>query len=221
MEFLEVSTWLKIINVIIIDIMLAGDNAVVIGMAASKLATDLQKKAILWGTAGAILLRVLFAFVLVEALNYIPDLHIIGGVVLLWIAVQLLMGDEEDTNVEAKDALMPAILTIVMADAMMSIDNVIGVVGAAQGHLELIIVGLLITVPLVVFGAKIFATYINRYPIILYIGGALLGWVAGGMIVADPIIAPYIAGLEDWVKVAAVALVMVVVSILKWRRRIG
>lgn len=221
MEFLEVATWLVVGKIIVIDILLAGDNAVVIGMAASKLSADLQKKAILWGTAGAIGLRFLFATLLVEALTYIPALHIIGGLVLLWIAVQLLLGDEENQDIAAKDRLLPAIMTIVTADAMMSIDNVLGVVGAAGGHLELVLVGMVITVPLVVFGSTIFAKIINRYPVILYAGGALLGWVGGEMLCEDALLLPYIAGYELWVKLGALVLVLVLVSLFKWRRRLG
>ena len=135
MEFLELSTWIIIGKIIMIDILLAGDNAVVIGMAAGKLSPDLQKKAILWGTFGAIALRLLFATVLVEALHLIPAIHLGGGLVLLWIAIQLLKGDDEEHNIEAKDSLRGAVFTIIMADAMMSIDNVLGVVGASNGHL--------------------------------------------------------------------------------------
>lgn len=218
MEFLEVATWLTIGRIIVIDILLAGDNAVVIGMAASKLSPNLQKKAILWGTVGAIALRLLFATILVEALTYIPALHIIGGLVLLWIAVQLLLGDEEEESVEAKSKLLPAIGTIVMADAMMSIDNVLGVVGASQGHIELVVIGMLVTVPLVVYGSSLFASVINRFPAILYVGGMLLGWVAGEMLVEDSLLIPYIDGYQLWVKLASVAFVICLVAIIKYIR---
>lgn len=221
MEFLEVATWLAIGRIIIIDILLAGDNAVVIGMAASKLSSDLQKKAILWGTVGAIALRLLFATVLVEALSYIPALHIIGGLVLLWIAVQLLLGGDEEENIAAKTKLLPAIGTIVMADAMMSIDNVLGVVGASQGHIEFVVVGMLITVPLVVYGSTIFASIINRFPSILYAGGMLLGWVAGEMLVEDALLLPYIDGHQLWVKLASVVIVVFLVAVIKYFRKKG
>lgn len=221
MEFLDLATWVVIGRLIVIDILLAGDNAVVIGMAASKLNPSLQKKAILWGSLGAIILRLLFATLLVEALSYIPALHIIGGAVLLWIAIQLLVGDEEQETIQAKSKLLPAIVTIVMADAMMSIDNVLAVVGASQGHLEYVVVGMIVTVPLVIYGSTIFAKVINRYPIILYVGGMLLGWVGGEMMTEDKLLEPYIGGYELWIKLLCIVLVLVLVTILKYRRHLG
>ena len=175
MEFLEAATWITISKIILIDILLAGDNAVVIGMAAGKLAPELQKKAVIWGTVGAIVMRLVFATLLVEALTLIPLIHLGGGLVLVWIAIQLLKGGDEDAHIEAKNSLMGAIWTIIVADAMMSIDNVIGVVGAAKGHLELVIAGMLITVPIIVFCSTLFARIINKFPAILWAGGALLG----------------------------------------------
>ena len=218
LEFLELSTWLTIGKIIMIDILLAGDNAVVIGMAAAKLAPELQRRAILWGTAGAIGLRLLFATVLMEALHIIPAIHLGGGIVLIWIAVQLLKGDDEEANITAKDSLRGAVFTIIMADAMMSIDNVLGVVATAQGHLELVIFGMLITVPLIVYGSTLFAKMIHKYPIILFAGGALLGWVAGEMIVEDPIVMPYIAGEEVLVKIGTVFFVLIITAMIKaWK----
>ena len=213
MEFLEVATWITISKIILIDILLAGDNAVVIGMAAGKLAPELQKKAVIWGTVGAIGMRLVFATLLVEALTLIPLIH-------LWIAIQLLKGGDEDAHIEAKNSLMGAIWTIIVADAMMSIDNVIGVVGAAKGHLELVIVGMLITVPIIVFCSTLFARIINKFPVILWAGGALLGWVAGEMIVEDPLLVPYIQGEELLVKFGTVFFVLIVTGMIKiWKKR--
>ena len=220
MEFLELSTWIIIGKIIMIDILLAGDNAVVIGMAAGKLSPDLQKKAILWGTFGAIALRLLFATVLVEALHLIPAIHLGGGLVLLWIAIQLLKGDDEEHNLEAKDSLRGAVFTIIMADAMMSIDNVLGVVGASNGHLEFVSVGMLITVPLIIYGSSIFAKLIGKYPIILLFGGGLLGWVAGEMMVEDPILMPYVQGEELFFKIGTVFFVLIVTAMIKAYRKL-
>ena len=220
MEFLELSTWIIIGKIIMIDILLAGDNAVVIGMAAGKLSPDLQKKAILWGTFGAIALRLLFATVLVEALHLIPAIHLGGGLVLLWIAIQLLKGDDEEHNIEAKDSLRGAVFTIIMADAMMSIDNVLGVVGASNGHLEFVIVGMLITVPLIIYGSSIFAKLIGKYPIILLFGGGLLGWVAGEMMVEDPILMSYVQGEELFFKIGTVFFVLIVTAMIKAYRKL-
>ena len=213
MEFLEVATWVTIGKIILIDILLAGDNAVVIGMAAGKLAPELQKKAVIWGTVGAIVMRLVFATLLVEALTLIPLIHLGGGLVLVWIAIQLLKGGDEDAHIEAKNSLMGAIWTIIVADAMMSIDNVIGVVGAARGHLEL-------TVPIIVFCSTLFARIINKFPAILWAGGALLGWVAGEMIVEDPLLMPYIQGEELLVKFGTVFFVLIVTGMIKiWKKR--
>lgn len=220
MEFLELSTWIIIGKIIMIDILLAGDNAVVIGMAAGKLSPDLQKKAILCGTFGAIALRLLFATVLVEALHLIPAIHLGGGLVLLWIAIQLLKGDDEEHNIEAKDSLRGAVFTIIMADAMMSIDNVLGVVGASNGHLEFVSVGMLITVPLIIYGSSIFAKLIGKYPIILLFGGGLLGWVAGEMMVEDPILMPYVQGEELFFKIGTVFFVLIVTAMIKAYRKL-
>ena len=220
MEFLELSTWIIIGKIIMIDILLAGDNAVVIGMAAGKLSPDLQKKAILWGTFGAIALRLLFATVLVEALHLIPAIHLGGGLVSLWIAIQLLKGDDEEHNIEAKDSLRGAVFTIIMADAMMSIDNVLGVVGASNGHLEFVSVGMLITVPLIIYGSSIFAKLIGKYPIILLFGGGLLGWVAGEMMVEDPILMPYVQGEELFFKIGTVFFVLIVTAMIKAYRKL-
>ena len=220
MEFLELSTWIIIGKIIMIDILLAVDNAVVIGMAAGKLSPDLQKKAILWGTFGAIALRLLFATVLVEALHLIPAIHLGGGLVLLWIAIQLLKGDDEEHNIEAKDSLRGAVFTIIMADAMMSIDNVLGVVGASNGHLEFVSVGMLITVPLIIYGSSIFAKLIGKYPIILLFGGGLLGWVAGEMMVEDPILMTYVQGEELFFKIGTVFFVLIVTAMIKAYRKL-
>ena len=217
MEFLELATWIMIGKIIVVDILLAGDNAVVIGMAVSKLEDKYREKAIMWGTFGAIAMRLIFATILVEALEYIPGLHFVGGLVLLWIAFHLLVGDDYDANIESKDSLRGAIITIIVADAMMSIDNVIGVVGAAKGHLELVIVGMLITVPLLIYGSRLLARIINKYPIILWAGGSLLAWVAAEMVTAEPLLQPYITGYERLIEIAGV--ILVVAAALIWKRR--
>ena len=135
MDILTVQGLLAMLQIIVIDILLAGDNAIVIGMAARNLPAHLQKKAIFWGTAGAIILRLVMAFLFVEALNNIPALRLVGGILLLWIGYKLVADDESEHNIEAKDNLRAAIMTIVIADGIMGIDNVIGVVGAAGGDM--------------------------------------------------------------------------------------
>jgi len=155
----------------------------------------------------------------VDVIN-LEDYGNADGERILKRAIQLLKGGDEDAHIEAKNSLMGAIWTIIVADAMMSIDNVIGVVGAAKGHLELVIVGMLITVPIIVFCSTLFARIINKFPVILWAGGALLGWVAGEMIVEDPLLMPYIQGEELLVKIGTVFFVLIVTGMIKiWKKR--
>ena len=156
MDILTVQGLLAMLQIIVIDILLAGDNAIVIGMAARNLPAHLQKKAIFWGTAGAIILRLVMAFLFVEALNNIPALRLVGGILLLWIGYKLVVDDDSEHNIEAKDNLRAAIMTIVIADGIMGIDNVIGVVGAAGGDMTLVAIGMLITVPIIIYGSTLF-----------------------------------------------------------------
>lgn len=178
MDILTVQGLLAMLQIIVIDILLAGDNAIVIGMAARNLPAHLQKKAIFWGTAGAIILRLVMAFLFVEALNNIPALRLVGGILLLWIGYKLVVDDDSEHNIEAKDNLRAAIMTIVIADGIMGIDNVIGVVGAAGGDMTLVAIGMLITVPIIIYGSTLFVKVIERFPIILtLVAVSLPGWV--------------------------------------------
>lgn len=192
LEVFTIAGMIAISKIMLIDILLAGDNAVIIGMAARNLPDALRKKAIFWGTFGAIALRLIMAVLFVEALNTIPALHVIGGLLLLWIGYSLLLKDKKAHDVKAEYNLRAAITTIVIADGVMGIDNVLGVVAAAQGHMPLVIAGMLITVPIIIWGSTVFITLLDRYPFILYIGGGLLGWVAAGMIGEDKLIKPYL-----------------------------
>ncbi len=208
LELLSVTTLLAMTQIIFIDILLAGDNAIVIGMAAKNLKDDLRKKAIFWGTFGAIGLRLIMAFAFVEALHTIPALRLIGGILLLWIGFSLLKKDESTHNIEAKDNLRGAITTIVIADGIMGIDNVLGVVGVADGHMGLVAIGMLITVPIIIWGSTLFIKVIEKYPIILYVGGGLLAWVGAGMIVDDPIVNLYLGAYH--IPIALLCVVTVV-----------
>ena len=207
MDILTVQGLLAMLQIIVIDILLAGDNAIVIGMAARNLPANLQKKAIFWGTAGAIILRLVMAFLFVEALNNIPALRLVGGILLLWIGYKLVVDDESEHNIEAKDNLRAAIMTIVIADGIMGIDNVIGVVGAASGNMILVAVGMLITVPIIIYGSTLFVKVIERFPIILYVGGGILAWV-GAMSVEDKLISHTVEPYALLIKVGAVILVV-------------
>lgn len=208
MDILSIQGLLAMLQIIVIDILLAGDNAIVIGMAARNLPENLQKKAIFWGTAGAIILRLVMAFLFVEALNNIPALRLIGGILLLWIGYKLIADDSGEHNIEAKDNLRAAITTIVIADGIMGIDNVIGVVGAAGGNMMLVAIGMLITVPIIIYGSTLFVKVIERFPIILYVGGGILAWVGAAMSLEDGLIHDMVAPYALAIKIAAVILVV-------------
>ena len=192
MDITSTQGLLAILQIIIIDILLAGDNAIVIGMAAKNLPENLRKRAIFWGTAGAIGLRLIMAILLIEAIENIPALRIVGGVMLLWIGYALLKDGDNEHNIEAKDNIWGAIATIIIADGVMGIDNVLGVVAAAEGHFGLVVAGMLVTVPIIVWGSTIFVKLIDKFPVILYVGGGILGWVSASMIQHDPLATPYI-----------------------------
>ena len=210
---------LAIGRIIIIDIMLAGDNAVVIGMAAEKLEPELRQKAIFLGTLGAIIIRLVLAVVLAEALQLIPGLHIVGGLLLLWIAIRLVNNDDDNNNVSAKDNLRDAVVTIIVADAVMSIDNVIGVVGAAGGHIPLVALGILVSVPIIIFCATIFTRIMQRFPVVLYLGGAILGWVSGEMIGVEPLLPASLKFAEPIWSIIGVIIVLAAVGIMKLKSK--
>ena len=199
---------LAILQIIIIDILLAGDNAIVIGMAAKNLPENLRKRAIFWGTAGAIGLRLIMAILFIEALDNIPALRIVGGIMLLWIGYSLLKDGDNEHNIEAKDNIWGAIATIIIADGVMGIDNVLGVVAAAEGHFGLVVAGMLVTVPIIVWGSTIFVKLIDKFPVILYVGGGILGWVSASMIQHDPLATPYIEPYSLPFHIACVVLVL-------------
>ena len=194
MDFLSSPAfWLALGQIIIIDILLGGDNAVVIALACRKLPPAQRTKGIIWGTAGAIILRViLIAFAM--TLLALPFLKFVGALLLVWIGVKLLAPDEEGHgNVEGSDKLFAAIKTIIVADLVMSVDNVIAIAGAAQNAGEhqflLVVLGLLISIPIIVWGSQLVIKLMERFPMIITAGGMLLGWIAGGMLVSDPVFA--------------------------------
>ena len=181
-------------TIILIDLVLAGDNAIVIALAARNLPPHLQKKAIVWGAAGAILVRSVMTIGVVWLLK-IPGLMLVGGVGLLWIAYKLLVdtGDKEHDG-PAATTFWGAMKTIVIADALMGIDNVLGVAGAAHGAFDLVIIGLLVSVPIVVFGSTMVLKLVERFPIIINIGAAVLALTAAKMIVGEPLLDPIYGG---------------------------
>ena len=209
-EFLTPVFWSAVAQIVIIDILLGGDNAVVIALACRNLPPAQRKKGILWGTAGAIVLRVVLIAFAVTLLK-VPFLKLVGGVLLLWIGVKLLVPDHEGDghgNLQGGTTLMSAIRTIIVADFVMSLDNVIAIAGAAQSahashQLSLVIFGLLVSIPLIIWGSTLVLRLIDRYPIVITLGGALLGWIAGGMIVTDVAVVEYFGAPSASAKIAA------------------
>lgn len=189
MELFSPEFFAALLSIIVIDLVLAGDNAIVIGMAARNLPKHLQKKVILWGTAGAIIIRAAATLVVVWLLK-IPFLLLIGGLLLVWIAYKLLV-EEKKHDVTPAQNLFGAIRTIVIADIVMGLDNVLAIAGASHGSFTLVVLGLLISVPIIVWGSTIILKFIERFPIIIYIGAAVLAFTAAKMIVKEPILSAF------------------------------
>ena len=184
--------WIALLQIIGINIVLSGDNAVVIALAARSLPPAQQKKAVAWGSGAAVLMRIVLTIVAVQLLA-LPYLKLVGAALLLWIAVQLLLPEEEGSgHAQASGNLGAAIRTILIADLVMSLDNVIAVAAAAKGSILLLVIGLAISIPLVVFASRLLLVLMERYPVIITVGAALLGWVAGDMAVTDPIDKPWV-----------------------------
>jgi len=181
-------------TIIGIDVILSGDNAVVIALAARSLPEAQQKRAVFWGAGAAVALRVMLAAVAVQLLR-LPYLKLAGGLLLLWIAVKLLLPEAEEADVAPADHLWAAIKTIVVADFVMSLDNVVAVAAAAHGSVLLLALGLIISIPLVVFGASLLMKLMERWPSIITIGAAILGWTALEMAVTDAIVEPFLHGI--------------------------
>lgn len=189
--------WIGLLKIIGVNIVLSGDNAVVIALAARSLPAKQQKAAIFWGSGAAVVMRIILTIFAVALLT-LPWLKLIGSLLLFWIGVKLLIPEEDSDDINASDNLIAAIKTILIADLVMSIDNVIAVAAAAGGSLTLLILGLAISIPLVIFGSTLLLHLMERWPVIITIGGGLLGFVAGEMLVTDP-------ALKDWLAGAGVA----------------
>lgn len=193
--------WLSVGQIIMIDILLGGDNAVVIALACRQLPAAQRTKGIVWGTAGAIVLRVLLIFFALQLLA-IPYLKLVGAALLLWIGVKLLLPEDEDAhgNVVSSEKLWGAVKTVILADLVMSVDNVVAIAGAAQGsrgehQMPLVIFGLLVSIPIIVAGSQLVMALMDRFPAIVTLGGMLLGWIAGTMAVSDPALAALLPDL--------------------------
>ncbi|KJB88835.1 membrane protein [Paenibacillus sp. E194] len=186
MDFFTPEFWSALMAIVVIDLVLAGDNAIVIGLTARNLPKEQQKKVIFWGTFGAIALRSLLTLAVVWLLK-IPGLLLAGGLLLVWIAYKLLV-EEKSHDVGSAGSLLAAIKTIIIADTVMGLDNVLAVAGAAHGDFVLVVLGLLISVPIVVWGSTLIIKWVERFPIIIYIGAGVLAWTAAKMIVDEPMV---------------------------------
>ncbi|KKI89978.1 membrane protein [Bacillus sp. SA1-12] len=209
MDFISIEFFTALLSIVVIDLVLAGDNAIVIGLAARNLPKDQQKKVILFGTIGAIIIRALATLVVVYLLK-IPGLLLVGGLVLLWIAYNL-MTDENSHEVKSGYSFWAAIRTIIIADAAMGLDNVLAVAGAAHGSFLLVILGLLISIPIVVWGSTVILKFIERYPLIILVGAAVVAWTATKMIVKEPFLQNFFA--DDWVQYAFEIIVVAAIVI--------
>ena len=198
-ELASQAFWIGLAKIIGVNIILSGDNAVVIALAARSLPARQQKQAILWGAGAAVVLRIILT-IFAAALLALPWLKIVGSLLLFWIGIKLLVPEDGDDDIDASDHLLTAIKTILIADLVMSLDNVIAVAAAAGGSLTLLILGLAISIPLVVFGATLLVKAMERYPVIITIGAGLIGWVAGEMLIAD-------SALKGWLSAQGVTYV--------------
>lgn len=189
--------WSAFGSIILANIVLSGDNAVVIAMAARTLKPEQRSKAIFWGSAAAIVMRIVLTIVAIQLLS-LPYLKLIGAILLVYIGVDLLKGEEdEDGEGHEINGMMAAIRTILIADLVMSLDNVLAVAAAAKGNLPLLVLGLLVSIPLIIFGATLLTKVMERFPIIITIGAALLGFLAGEMLLTDPAVVSYFGPISE------------------------
>jgi len=222
LEFFQTLSWAAVFQIILIDILLGGDNAVVIALACRNLAPKQRMQGILWGTAGAIILRVvLIAFAL--TLLAIPFLKIIGALLLLWIGVKLLLPEDDGHgNIKGGTSIASAVKTIIVADFVMSLDNVIAIAGAAQnahdGHqIGLVAFGLIVSVPIIIWGSTLVLKLIDRYPLVVTFGAGLLGWIAGGMFITDVVVENQFGPQPSTVKIAAEVIgALLVILVGRW-----
>jgi YjbE family integral membrane protein len=219
MDIFSASFLAALLQIMVVNIVLSGDNAVVIALAARNLPPRHRKLAILWGSAGAIVLRVLLTVVAVQMLK-IPLLQAAGAVLLVWIAIQLLVEDDADASAHhAHDNLLGAVKTILIADVVMSLDNTLAIAGVAKGNWTLLIVGLVLSIPLIVLGSTLIMKFMDRFPIVVYIGAGLIAWTAGEMFDSDAMVEPHLPLLFRGTMVLPLLLTVAVVGGGWWYNR--
>lgn len=209
--------WVDVFKIIVIDLLLSGDNAVVIALACRNLSPEQRKQGILYGVGGAIVLRIVLTFFAVSLLA-LPYLKLIGAVLLLWIGVKLILPEEDESGegIKAEASLWGAVKTIVVADFVMSLDNVLGVAGAAHGSPLLLIFGLLVSIPLIAWSSQLVLKLIDRFPWVIHAGGALLGYVSGEMLVGEDLLKSFIESQHYWHWLLPVIGAAAVLIIAKW-----
>ncbi|CAJ49911.1 putative membrane protein, partial [Bordetella avium 197N] len=222
LEFFQTLSWAAVFQIILIDILLGGDNAVVIALACRNLPHKQRMQGILWGTAGAIILRVVLIGFALTLLN-IPFLKIVGGLLLLWIGIKLLVPEEDGHgNIKGGTSIWAAVKTIIVADFVMSLDNVIAIAGAAQNahadhQIGLVAFGLIVSVPIIIWGSTLVLKLIDRFPMVVMFGAALLGWIAGGMLITDVFVVNQIGEQPQMVKIAVEFIgALLVIVIGRW-----
>jgi YjbE family integral membrane protein len=202
---LDGSPVVAVLQIIVIDVLLGGDNAVVIALACRRLPPKLRNKGIAWGAVGAVALRVLMVFFALQLLE-LPYLKIVGALLLLWIGIKLLRAEDDDGGEITQSAhLLGAIRTIIVADAVMSLDNVVAVAAAAKGHIGLVAFGIAVSVPIIVWGSRAVLWLMERLTVVIVLGAAMLGWIAGDMLIRDEALQPYVADWPDWAHYAVAA----------------
>ena len=204
MDFSSAAFWAALGSIIWVNVILSGDNAVVIAMAARSLPAEQQQKAVFWGSAAAILLRIILTLIAAEMMRW-PYLKIIGGLLLLYIGIGLLSGDDDEGGAEHRGQgnLMHAVRTILVADLVMSLDNVLAVAAAAKGNVPLLVIGLALSIPLIIFGSTLLMKVMERFPVIITLGAALLGYLAGEMMITDPATVQQFGAQSHTVAIAA------------------
>lgn len=214
--------WVDVLKIIMIDLLLSGDNAVVIALACRNLPKEQRKKGILFGVSGAIGLRVILTLFAVSLLS-LPYLKLVGALLLIWIGIKLIMPEEEHNadNIKADTRLLGAIKTIIIADFVMSLDNVLGVAAAAKGNVSLLVFGLLISIPMIAWSSQLVLKLIDRFHFIIYAGGALLGYVAGEMLVGEALFAAMVEAHQylHWLTPVFCAVLVLVLGIWLTMRR--
>lgn len=220
MNFLPTEFFSALFSIIIIDLVLAGDNAIVIGLAARNLPPKNQKAVIAWGTLGAVIIRAAATLVVVWLLK-IPGLLLAGGLVLIWMAYKLL-AEEKKHDVQSGATMLAAIRTIIIADAVMGLDNVLAVAGAAHGSFLMVVIGLLVSVPIVVWGSTLVIKVIEKYPVIIYIGSAVIAYTAGKMITDEPFLKPFFEenSYLKWLLIIGIVIGVLITGKIKKQKKV-